>query len=228
MLIIIYAWCDVFVDWCFVQAYGVELAKELINHGDCGAGCVFSAQYYRDAGRWYASPEIGDQIFFGPFGDEYHTGLVYAVDVSYVYTIEGNTSGASGLIANGGGVCKKFYSRNSKNITGYGRPSYEDTYKPSVLEWQKAAIADGYSFPLFGADGIWGEECASLATDALVMRRSYYTNINLTRIVQKLVGVTVDGLCGPNTVAGIRKYQEENGLSIDGIVGINTWRKILL
>ena len=25
-----YAWCDVFVDWCFVQAYGAENAKKLL------------------------------------------------------------------------------------------------------------------------------------------------------------------------------------------------------
>ena len=23
-----YAWCDTFVDWCFVQAFGVQTAKE--------------------------------------------------------------------------------------------------------------------------------------------------------------------------------------------------------
>ena len=38
-----------------------------------------------------------------------HTGLVYAVDNAYVYTIEGKTSGANGVVANGGGVCKKKY-----------------------------------------------------------------------------------------------------------------------
>lgn len=24
-----YAWCDVFIDWCFVKSFGVERAKEL-------------------------------------------------------------------------------------------------------------------------------------------------------------------------------------------------------
>lgn len=124
-----YAWCDVFVDWCFVQAYGVTEAKRLLNHGTAGAGCIYSANYFRNANRFYTSPKVGDQIFFGAKGNETHTGLVYAVDNSKVYTIEGNTSGASGVVANGGGVCKKSYSLTYSKIVGYGRPDYdaEDT-----------------------------------------------------------------------------------------------------
>lgn len=39
-----YAWCDVFVDWCFVQAFGAEKAKALLCQPDksCGAGVDWS------------------------------------------------------------------------------------------------------------------------------------------------------------------------------------------
>lgn len=100
-------------------------------------------------------------------------------------------------------------------------------YKPTVLEWQKAAIADGYKFPKYGADGVWGAECASVACNAEVMKGWRYTNKNLTRIVQRVVGVEVDGLCGPDTDAGIKRYQKKHDLVVDGIVGINTWKKML-
>lgn len=120
-----YAWCDVFVDWCFVQAFGVTEAKKLLNHGQYGAGCVYSAQYFRSDNRFYNAPKVGDVIFFGSKGEEYHTGIVYKVDKDNVYTIEGNTSGASGVIANGGGVCKKSYAINYYKIAGYGRPDYD-------------------------------------------------------------------------------------------------------
>jgi archaellum component FlaG (FlaF/FlaG flagellin family) len=53
--------------------------------------------------------------------------LVYNVDSSYVYTIEGNTSSTSGVVANGGGVYKKKYALNYSSISGYGRPNYDDT-----------------------------------------------------------------------------------------------------
>lgn len=112
----------------------------------------------------------------------------------------------------------------------YGMTSGEVEAAPvvcTVKEWQLAAIADGYKFPKYGADGVWGAECASVATKAIVKKRATYTNKNLTRIVQKAVGVTVDGLCGKDTDAAIRAYQRKHGLTVDGCVGVNTWKKIL-
>lgn len=105
--------------------------------------------------------------------------------------------------------------------------SKPDAVTPTVQEWQLAAIADGYTFPKYGADGAWGAECVSVAQKAVVKKRATYTNKNLTRLVQKAVGVTVDGLCGANTDAAIKAYQKKHGLSADGAVGLNTWKKIL-
>ena len=125
-----YDWCDMFVDWCFIKAYGRELGQKLLKQPDksAGAGCTYSMGYYKNAGQFYLqNPKEGDQIFFGQSrgaAQSQHTGLVYDVDSSYVYTIEGNTSGASGVIANGGGVCRKKYALNSNYIVGYGRPNY--------------------------------------------------------------------------------------------------------
>lgn len=138
-----YAWCDVFVDWCFVQAFGVDEAKKLLNHGQYGAGCTYSAQYFRNANRFYQSPKYGDVIFFGTNGNEYHTGIVYKVDDSNVYTIEGNTSGDTGVVANGGGVFKKSYSLSYSKISGYGRPNYdlEPTVVPTVPTEQAATTS---------------------------------------------------------------------------------------
>lgn len=125
------SWCDAFVDWCFYKAYGVANAKALIC-GDFNDYTVSSAQLYKNKNAWYTSnPQKGDQIFFRNFTRICHTGLVYKVDSTYVYTIEGNTSGASGVIANGGGVCKKKYKLTDSTIAGYGRPNYDikvDTY----------------------------------------------------------------------------------------------------
>lgn len=97
----------------------------------------------------------------------------------------------------------------------------------AVKDWQLAAIADGYKFPKYGADVIWGAECESVAKGAICKKRLTYTNRNLTKIVQRAVGVTVDGLFGKNTDRAVRAYQGSNGLTVDGCVGINTWKKIL-
>lgn len=134
-----YAWCDVFVDWCFVQAYGVDNALALLKQPkkSYGAGCYYSAKYYKDKKQFHTSnPQPGDQIFFWNSGktDVAHTGLVYDIDATYVYTVEGNTSSSSGVIANGGAVEKKKYKLNYSRIYGYGRPEYdiEEVVTPSV------------------------------------------------------------------------------------------------
>ena len=138
-----YAWCDVFVDWCFFKAYGKDAGQAAeCQTGNLGAGCSYSAQYYKGQGRYDKTPQVGDQIFFlDSAGDINHTGLVYAVDGSTVYTVEGNTSGASGVVANGGGVCKKSYSRGYSRIAGYGHPKYPADVQPEAkkytLGWHK-------------------------------------------------------------------------------------------
>lgn len=124
-----YAWCDMFVDWCFVTTFGVELAWKMTNQPmkGCGAGCTYSAQYYRNMGRFHkTNPQPGDQIFFSEDGGatSYHTGLVVAVDSKRVYTIEGNTSSDTGVVENGGSVNEKSYSLSYAKIGGYGTPDY--------------------------------------------------------------------------------------------------------
>ena len=227
-----YPWCDCFVDWCFVKAYGVDNAKKLLcqPNKSLGAGCQYSMNYYKVKGQLKTTPKIGDQIFFkSSSGEISHTGLVYNVDKTYVYTIEGNTSSASGVVANGGGVFAKKYRLDYNRIAGYGRPAYdaEPVAKITVLEWQKAAIQDSFKFPVYGADGTWGDECASVAKKAIVKKRITYKYKNLTKLVQRAVGVGTDGLCGPKTVEAVKKYQLANGLVADGEVGLNTWKKIL-
>ncbi len=123
-----YAWCAVFVTWCFYQAYGM-IAKEMLFQPDkdnCAAGCGSARSYYNKQGHLFNEPAVGDQIFFwsSDMSKISHTGLVVGVDGSRVYTIEGNTSGGSSVIANGGAVCKKDYALDYKRIAGYGRPEW--------------------------------------------------------------------------------------------------------
>lgn len=125
------AWCAVFVAWCFVQAYGKDAALKLLCQptkpaNNAGAGCKYMRQYFQSKGQLHTSPQPGDAIFFynGDKSQIQHTGLVYKVDSSKVYTVEGNTSGASGVISNGGGVCTKSYSLSYARLAGYGRPEY--------------------------------------------------------------------------------------------------------
>jgi hypothetical protein len=115
-----YAWCDMFVDWCFLTAFGYENALRLTCQPEksAGAGCTYSLRYYKNKGQFHTSnPKPGDQIFFGTSIDNSsHTGIVEKVDGSKVYTIEGNTSDQ---------VARRSYALNNSRILGYGRPAYD-------------------------------------------------------------------------------------------------------
>jgi hypothetical protein len=119
-----YAWCDTFVDWCFTKAFGAEQAEKMLF--GWSAYTPTSSGYFKQKKQWHTSnPKKGDVIFFkNASGTICHTGIVYKVDASYVYTVEGNTSSASGVVANGGAVEKKKYALTYNRIAGYGRPVY--------------------------------------------------------------------------------------------------------
>ena len=118
-----YDWCDIFVDYLHIIAAGdPEIARKALYQPkkSTGAGCIYSAQFYRNNNAWTdggGKPKVGDQIFFGNKGNEYHTGLVVNVDNNYVYTIEGNSSEM---------VAERQYSLKNSNISGYGHPNYTD------------------------------------------------------------------------------------------------------
>ena len=115
-----FAWCDMFVDWCFLTAFGYEKALALLCQPErsAGAGCTYSLRYFKNKGQFHTSdPKLGDQIFFGTSLDNStHTGIVESVDKKQVHTIEGNTSNQ---------VARRNYSLTNSRILGYGRPSYD-------------------------------------------------------------------------------------------------------
>ena len=50
---------------------------------------------------------------------------------------------------------------------------------------------------------------------------------NITRLIQEKVNVKVDGSYGADTYNAVKKYQTDNKLNADGVVGKNTWKKLL-
>lgn len=158
------AWCDAFVDWCFYKAYGTSTAKSLLG-GDFNDYTPSSAQLYKNKNAWFTSPKIGDQIFFKNSTRINHTGLVYNVDSTYVYTIEGNTSGASGVVENGGGVCKKKYKLNYSKIAGYGRPKYDNQGNDIIRKGQQHAIE--FTGKTIKVDGLAGNETKKMKARVL-------------------------------------------------------------
>lgn len=242
--------------WCAttVSAAAIKLGYTDIIPTECGCGQML--ELFKKIGAWVENdahvPAPGDIIFYdwndSGKGDNTgwpeHVGVVEKVVDNKITVIEGNYNDS---------VKRRNISVNSKNIRGFAVPKYDaeptkvetkpvqTTTKPAskpaskpatkvnqkVLRWQKAAQADGFKFPKYGADGEWGAECETVAAQAIVKKRVTYKYRNLTKIVQEAVGVGADGKCGKDTKAAIIAYQKKHGLVADGCVGLKTWKKIL-
>ncbi len=199
-----YAWCDIFVDWCFYKAFGVTRALELLcqPQKSCGAGVGFSVKYYKDKGQYYTSnPKVGDQVFFSKLA---HTGLVVKIDDKYVYTIEGNTSGPINCVK------EKKYSLNSTSIVGYGRPNYSENMITPPDE-EKMSDVPKLSKKGYIGNGDKGEEVKKLQ-----LLLNYFNGSKLN----------IDGSCGPLTVAEIKMFQKNNNLQVDGYFGPKSLAKV--
>ena len=116
-------WCAMYVSEVFVQVFGLDIAKKMLG-GNLYHYCPTGVEQFQKAGRWSKEPEPGAVVFFTNGQRAYHTGIVTEVTASRIKTVEGNTSGASGVIPNGGGVCQKSYARNYSKILGYGLPDW--------------------------------------------------------------------------------------------------------
>lgn len=96
-----------------------------------------------------------------------------------------------------------------------------------VLSFQKAAQADGYQFNKYGVDGIYGNETKDAMSKCVVKKRSSYQYKNCTKLVQRLLGIKQDGLCGNQTTEAIKNFQKQNKLVVDGSCGPATWCALL-
>lgn len=205
-----YDWCDIFVDWCFITAYGRSDAQRLLcqPNNSLGAGCEYSYGYFKDKGQTGSSPKKGAQIFFG---DLDHTGIVVDFDSNYVWTVEGNS---------GNEVKKKKYSRNDSWIYGYGYPKYDEdmptpTPTPSGNTW-----TGGYpKLPSRGyyltGDGY--ERYENLQPDIKLIQEFLQWVFNLDDDE-----VPVDGFYGEMTTAAVKSFQRLVGIEVDGSYGKDT------
>ena len=206
-----YAWCDQFVDWLFFTCFGSSTAMKMLcqPQNSAGAGCSYSAQYYKAAGRWTRDPQPGDQIFFfDDSGQINHTGIVESVNGNTVTTIEGNSSDR---------VARRQYEYdiNGGYIAGYGRPL-----------WELAS----------GAINSGGPAQTTINVNVngnIKMILKFGDTGDSVRVMQEhlqkagygeLLGPDgADGDFGSNTLAALKLYQKERNLSECGYFGPKTF-----
>lgn len=148
-------------------------------------------------------PVPGDIIIFSGNGTSRdHTGMVYAVDDTYVYTIEGNS----------GNMCRKrSYKLTDSYIYGWVRPDYAASSEQHTtpVEQYGAALSIGLHVL---SKGCAGDEVETL--QILLNGRS-------------VAGLEVDGIFGNGTKNAVIEFQKKFWSTQDGIVGEKTWTKLL-
>ena len=91
------------------------------------------------------------------------------------------------------------------------------------------AFARGYNGPAHAANDYAGKMARAYARHAAAEERTAPPTLSPgsrgeeVRRLQRLLGVTADGIFGPLTHAALRRVQRARGLGIDGIAGPETW-----
>lgn len=198
-------WCACQISWDMMTAFGLETAKKLLRHWPY-VYCPTMANLF----TLYANPQVGDiVIFWSSKKKEFvHTGLVIKVQGDQFWTIEGNTSGASGIVANGGGVCQKSYYNSQLPGTKFCRPDY------SIVTSIKSASITNVSTVTTTKNWI---EYGDKGNDVTILQTK------LNKVGYKL---EVNGICGNATVAAIKVFQKKYNLAVDGQAGKNTITKL--
>lgn len=207
-------WCDLFTDEAFIECFGLQLGAAMTYQpiGDGSAACWRSAQFFKDHGAYSQYPEAGDVIFFYVSGGINHQGIVMRVMGDSIMTVEGNSSDM---------VTERVYRIGASNIAGYGRP-----------KWELAANADGDSTSPVEEEPA-DEPIETVTVELPVLRHGMGGNA-----VAAMQGVLhcrkyslgpygIDGDFGVATLAAVRNFQIRNDLTNDGIVGEETWHKLL-
>ena len=107
-------WCAVYQFWKLVKVFGLTKALQIMGGGFYN--CQSVTRHAKQKGTWHSTPKKGALIIFR---NGSHIGSVNSYDTTYVYTNEGNTSSAPGVVANGGACRNKKYKLTDSAIDGY-------------------------------------------------------------------------------------------------------------
>ena len=213
-------YCDIFADVAFIECFTLPVASKLTYQpiGSFSALCSTSANYYKNNGAWFSTPDIGDQAFFNYGGGINHTGIVVGVTGGVVTCVEGNSSDA---------VRKNSYNLGNSYIAGFGRPDWsvfsnsstpsvstgENTTTPAPEPPKVKTCSVTLTLPVieYGDENMW----VKLMQTALICKGfscGWYG---------------ADGEYGMQTKIALYEFQKKNGLVTDNICGSATYKALL-
>lgn len=202
-------WCACFVSWCFMKAFGLNKAKKLLKHWPYVYCPTMNGLFMLNA-----NPKVGDIVIFKHNGTFTHTGLVTAVVGDRFYTIEGNTSGASGIIANGGGVCAKSYLNSQMPGTKFCTPDWKIVNRTST----NTSTGGKYMFEpktvVAGSTGL-----SVLLLQEILVARKFKGKDGKE--------LELDRSAGTNTIYALNAYKKSRGMKQDGICDAAVWKDLI-
>lgn len=222
-------WCDVFVDWCFYTLCdnnAAEAQKMICQTGPYGAACLYSAQYYKNAGRYFTSnPMPGDQVFFGSTTIN-HTGIIEKVSGNTITTIEGNTSDR---------VARRVYNLSNTYIKGFGRPIYENTststssnttsvntiIKPSTNNSSEGTTVDGI-YTVKSGDGWWSIAQSELGNGVRMTELATYNGMTTKTMLHPGDKLKIPGKYDTNSNSSNNTEKENTIVGYDKEAGTYT------
>lgn len=165
-----------------------------------------SSRWKRWVAKWSSkAPDVSDVAIWQYTSDGSCPGVKGRVDVNRSYMVVGEGTGSG---------------------TDSPRPSGE--FSSIVRDLQSACNSQGFSNQ--AVDGIAGPVTLAGCPTVRMGARG-----EITRCIQRLLsyhGINLasygaDGIYGSETGSAVRRFQLEHHLSVDGIVGPNTWARLL-
>ena len=126
-------WCAEYQFWKLVQVKGIKKALQIMGGGFYN--CQSITTHAKQAGTWHTTPKEGALVIFRKGS---HVGSEDYFTSRRIYTNEGNTSSAAGVVVNGGAVRNKFYDINDPAIDGY---VWIDWGEELVTTWKATGTA---------------------------------------------------------------------------------------
>ena len=201
------AWCSGFASACAIACGATDIIPTEV-------GCQKHIELFKEKGIWVEDdsyvPSPGDYLFYDwqdngvgeNQGASDHVGIVEKVVDGVITVIEGNYSDS---------VKCRTLKVNGKYIRGYGVPKY-DAETEEVKTEVKTEVKE-VSLPQL-SKGSKGN--AVKALQILLIGN----NCSCGKY-------GADGDFGSATLAAVKQFQGERGLTVDGVVGPKTWAELL-
>lgn len=214
-------WCDVFVDWCFCETFGLQTGAAMTYQtvGSGSALCSASASFYEKNNAFYNYPQPGDQVFFFSSGDINHTGLVESVigsgaNWTSFTTIEGNSNDQ---------VARRTYNRGNNKVAGFGRPKWSlvaqgGTIQNPPTQQQKNKNQPTITTPTSSQK--YQPHTYNIKIN-LLKKEDYGPQVSSMQALLNAKGFKckVNGKFDNNTFNALKDFQTKAGIEVDGEFG---------